>query len=154
MTLNSFRALLIKVISLATSLLLSLMAVIYMAQVIFRYVIQKPLVWADELSGFLMVWVVFLGAVVALHEKTHINIDILWQVLPFKFKRVLVWTCDILVLFVAIILAAYGYKVIKGSIGMMATSIDIPYAPVYSIIPISGVLMITVLLMSWLAKKK
>jgi TRAP-type C4-dicarboxylate transport system permease small subunit len=148
------KSLLIKLISISASVLLGIMAVLYMAQVVFRYCIASPIVWADELAGYMMVWVVFLGSVLALRERTHINIDLLWKFLPPKPRKFLIWTCDIFVMVFAVTLTVNGYKLIKGSLGMRTTSIDIPYAPVYSIMFISGTLMIIVMIFNWFKDKK
>lgn len=154
MSLVDFKSLLIKAISFVMSFLLGILALIYLAQVIFRYVIFKPIVWIDELSGYMLVWVVFLGVVVALGDGTHIKIDVFLKLLPRYIRLYLIWACDILVMFVAIILTIYGYVAIKGSLGTRATSIDVSYAVLYSIIFISGALMIIIMSLNWLTKKK
>ena len=47
-----------------------------------RYVLQRSLYWATEVPNFLFVWIVFLGAVVAYHEKKHIAFTALVDVVP------------------------------------------------------------------------
>lgn len=42
-----------------------------------RYVLGTPLTWTDELSGFLVVAIVMLGAAEALRKGDHIAVDLL-----------------------------------------------------------------------------
>jgi TRAP-type C4-dicarboxylate transport system permease small subunit len=42
-----------------------------------RYVLGRPLTWTDELSGFLVVAIVMLGAAETLRRGEHISVDLL-----------------------------------------------------------------------------
>ena len=42
-----------------------------------RYVLGNPLTWSDELSGFLVVAIVMLGAAEVLRRGEHVSVDIL-----------------------------------------------------------------------------
>ena len=43
-------------------------------QVILRYAFNTALVWTEELSGFAMVWTVYMGASLAVRERFHVRI--------------------------------------------------------------------------------
>jgi len=45
--------------------------------VIARYVFNSPLLFSDEVSGYLLVYICFFGAAGTLKEKRHVNVDIL-----------------------------------------------------------------------------
>jgi TRAP-type C4-dicarboxylate transport system permease small subunit len=45
--------------------------------VVMRKVFNSPLIWPEELSGFLFVWVAFFGAGVASARKKHVYVDII-----------------------------------------------------------------------------
>lgn len=47
---------------------------IILAQVFSRYVLGRPLIWAEELATYLLIWLGFLSASVALKMKRHITI--------------------------------------------------------------------------------
>ena len=53
-----------------------LMTVIIFFQIIFRYALHESLSWSEELARYFFIWVTFLGASVAFHERTHINVDL------------------------------------------------------------------------------
>jgi len=42
-----------------------------------RYVLGRPVTWTDELSGFLVVAIVMLGAAEVLRREEHVSVDIL-----------------------------------------------------------------------------
>ena len=52
------------------------------ANVVARYVFQQPILGADELQVFLMVWMTFLGVVVVTWRRMHLRMDLLAERLP------------------------------------------------------------------------
>jgi TRAP-type C4-dicarboxylate transport system, small permease component len=53
----------------------SVMLVIMFVQVVFRYFLQMPLSWSEELARFMFVAATFLGASIATAERGHIEIN-------------------------------------------------------------------------------
>ena len=62
------------------------MLALLLIQVFCRYLFEMPLAWAEELVRYTYIAVSFLGAAVALRERTHISIDILPSLLENKIK--------------------------------------------------------------------
>ncbi len=58
-------------------------------EVVARNIVHFPTTWAEELSRFMCVWTVFLGAAGAWARNTHIVIDILPRRLKGLPKRLL-----------------------------------------------------------------
>mgnify|MGYP006172839951 CR=1 FL=1 len=52
-----------RLLSLAGSLLILTLVVITTAAVVARYALGAPLQWTEEMSGILMIWIVFIGAI-------------------------------------------------------------------------------------------
>lgn len=50
---------------------------VLLAGVIARYVLQKPLVWSDELASILFLWLAMFGAVIALRRGEHMRLTAL-----------------------------------------------------------------------------
>src|SRR5258706_12716479 len=59
-------------------------AVLLFVNVVLRYWFLSPIAWAEELSLYLVVWMVFVGASVATRTRGHIAIDLLplWPSTP------------------------------------------------------------------------
>lgn len=51
--------------------------VILFAGIIWRYVLDKPLIWSNELAEILFLWLVSLGAVIALRRGEHMRMTVL-----------------------------------------------------------------------------
>lgn len=58
------------------------------ANVIGRYVFLQPLVWADEAMVYIMVWTVFMGAVLVTFEGQHLKMDFFSIMLPSPWKGI------------------------------------------------------------------
>jgi len=47
-----------------------------------RYLLSEPVIWAEEILSYLMVWSVFLGAVLVTWEGRHIKMDLISARIP------------------------------------------------------------------------
>ena len=54
--------------------ILSLEVLLLLANVIARYVFNRPLVWGDELASLLFIWLAMIGAVIALQRGEHMRL--------------------------------------------------------------------------------
>ena len=59
------------------ALLLALMVVLVFGNVLLRYAANSGITVSEELSRWLLVWMTFLGAVVAIKEHAHLGTDML-----------------------------------------------------------------------------
>lgn len=59
------------------------------ASVFARYVLNTPIQWTEEFSGFLMIWIVFIGAISCEARNEHLTIDVLTLLLPGPVRRAL-----------------------------------------------------------------
>ncbi len=59
------------------------------ANVVGRYVFFAPIVWAEEVLAYLMVWCVFIGAVPVMWEGRHIKMDLVASALRGRTRIVL-----------------------------------------------------------------
>ena len=54
-----------------------------------RYVLNDPTIWAFDLAGFLLVYLVFLGLPLALQEGSHVAVDIFLLLFRPRARRTL-----------------------------------------------------------------
>jgi TRAP-type C4-dicarboxylate transport system permease small subunit len=59
------------------------------ANVIARYIVLKPIIAAEEILSFGMVWCIFLGAALVTWDGRHLRMDIVHLLMPRLAKRVL-----------------------------------------------------------------
>jgi TRAP-type C4-dicarboxylate transport system permease small subunit len=67
---------------------LAVMVVLVFGNVVLRYGFNSGITVSDELSRWLLVWLTFLGAIVAVREHTHLGVDSLVRMLPPGGKRI------------------------------------------------------------------
>ena len=59
-----------------------IMSLLVLVNVILRYAFNSGLPFSVEVSRFAFVWVVFLGAIVALKDGSHLGVDTIVRKLP------------------------------------------------------------------------
>jgi TRAP-type C4-dicarboxylate transport system permease small subunit len=67
---------------------LVVMVVLVFGNVVLRYGFNSGITISEELSRWLLVWLTFLGAIVALREHAHLGVDTLIRKLSATGKRV------------------------------------------------------------------
>lgn len=78
-----------------------------------RYVMNKPLLWADEITGWALVAIVMLGAAEAYRHGDHIAIDLLSARATGLRKRIINFVADVAVLAFAVIVAISTWEAIS-----------------------------------------
>ena len=64
------------------------MVVLVFGNVVLRYGFNSGITISEELSRWLLVWLTFLGAIVAMREHAHLGVDTLIRKLPASGKRI------------------------------------------------------------------
>ena len=59
--------------------------------VISRYILNNPVNWSNELATISFTWAVFLGAAAAWKSNKHIHLDLVYNFLPNRLKRISDW---------------------------------------------------------------
>lgn len=67
--------------------MLAVMVGLVFGNVILRYIFSSGIVAAEEIARLMFVWLVFLGAALALRRQQHLGIDFLQSRLPVKVRR-------------------------------------------------------------------
>ena len=87
--------------------MLAVMFAAFIAQIFFRYVVNLPIGWTQELSVILWVWLVLWGAAFVVREREEIRFDIIYGAVSPGARRVMcVITAVALVVLYAVSLPA------------------------------------------------
>lgn len=108
-----------------------------------RYIFNKPFNWLEEMQMAAMVWISFLMAGVCFRRGGHVAIEIVVDSLPEKVQRVVEILIAVVVYFVLIYFFRSSMKYIQlfMKTGRKTPILQIPYAYVYGIGPVSAILM-------------
>lgn len=71
-----------RLINFLIAILLALMVVLVFGNVVLRYAFNSGWSVSEEVARWLFVWITFLGAVLALAERSHLGTDILTRIMP------------------------------------------------------------------------
>ncbi|TWI58330.1 TRAP-type C4-dicarboxylate transport system permease small subunit [Pseudomonas duriflava] len=76
------------------------MVILVFGNVVLRYAFNSGISVSEELSRWFFVYMVFLGAILGLKERSHIGMDSLIRALPTAGKRVCLTVAHLLVLYI------------------------------------------------------
>lgn len=124
----------------ACSLLLAAVAALCLIEVTLRYGFGAGLGFYDELAGFTLVWLTFLGAVLARRDGAHIGIRDLVSRLgprPRRIARILEHTA---VLALHLIIGWFGLMLVLRFLGERSITMPIPMGAFYAVLPLFALL--------------
>lgn len=114
------------------------LAAVTIANVLFRTFGARSLAWAEELSGFLVLWVTFLGIAEAARKNRHIRMTALTDMLSEETQRRLECVVAIVTAAFLVGLAAFAtdYVLRVRSWGAVSPALRLPLFLVYTAAPV------------------
>ncbi|RBW46750.1 TRAP transporter small permease [Psychromonas sp. B3M02] len=147
----TLRKLLDRVILGISSLALMLLVVTVTWQVFSRYVLNDPSNWTDELSRYIMVWLGLLGGSYLFGAKGHLAITLLDNYLKGKPHIALQLLINAICFsFVSLAMLKGGLALMERTTQQLSPALQLPMSTVYSILPISAVIILIYLVLNTL----
>ncbi len=75
--------------------LLVVMSLLVIVNVAMRFLLNSSIVFSEEISRFLFIWVVYIGAIIAVRDDSHIYVDFIRKKFPEKLQFVLKVVCEL-----------------------------------------------------------
>lgn len=113
------------------ALCLAAMVLLVFGNVALRYLLNTGITVSEELSRLLFVWLTFLGAIVAMHERGHLGMDMLVQRLPVAGKKLCLALSLLLMLWVCWLLLAGSWQQTVINLDVAAPATGVPMAAWY-----------------------
>jgi TRAP-type transport system small permease protein len=116
-------------------------------QVLSRYTGVIPrYIWTEEAARFCFVWIVMIGAMIAVRDQSHFDVDLLPPPKTPRQKGIAGLIVHAIMMVMAVVFARYGYDFAK--FGAMQTSemSGINMLSIYIAFPLAGVTWILFLL--------
>ncbi len=139
-TLRAFNDALLLVCRYVIIVIVGVLAVILIAAVLWRYGFNSAISWSEEGCKYLMVWLAFLGAPIALRQFAHINVDLLHQASPPRIRQALQVVVALTIAFTMAILVWKGVAFTKLGIRQIASSFNLSMGYMYVAVPIGAAL--------------
>ena len=117
------------------------------AAVFWRYVLNDSIVWAEELSRYLFVWISFLGGGLGVGTNIHVGVDSVVELLPARPKLVVQIAAEFLIVAFTVVLIWVGWQFMMFGMRSDALLLPIKMGHVYMAVPAGGfVMLVNVLL--------
>lgn len=111
-----------QLLTMISAICLVTMVIMVFGNVVLRYAFNSGITVSEELSRWLFLWLIFLGASVAVHEQSHMGSDMVMEKLPPKLQKIGAVVGQLLMLWVTVL-------ILKGSWAQTAINWDVQ-APV------------------------
>lgn len=122
--------------------LLAAMLFLGFTQVVLRNLFSTSILWGDVFLRHTVLWVGFLGAIVATGERRHITIDALTKILPDKGKKIAAIITGIASIVICYFLTEASYRFLIDEVEFGGILIfDLPRWVFQSIIPAGFAIM-------------
>ena len=122
--------------------LVAAIVLITLAGVWWRYVLNAPLAWPEQVSRILFVWMTFVGAAVLYRDRLHVAIDMFVMKLPPRLQIGAMWLVELWLLLFNVVLLIYGLKLSVDTLDQTFGALDISPATFYFAAPVSAGMMI------------
>lgn len=83
---------------------LTLCLILVNVNVIFRYILNSPIKWTDEVVTSLFVWTVFMGSAYAHRKHAHLGVDIIVNLVHGKGRKVIEFVVSVLEIAILLLL--------------------------------------------------
>lgn len=87
------------------------MVVVVVAGTFWRYALNNPLLWTEEAARYLMIWVVLIGASVAMRRREHVRINVVVKMLPQFVQPAVRLASNVLIALFLYVLIKEGWEV-------------------------------------------
>lgn len=119
----------------------AIMIIIITYQVIMRYVFANANSWSEELARYLFIYDVMIGAAMAIRRNSHLQIDILINLMKPKARILLSIVATLAGMVFIGFLFAYSITLVQTGARTMSAGLGIPMSIPYACMPIGLVLM-------------
>ncbi|MFA6506266.1 MAG: TRAP transporter small permease [Treponemataceae bacterium] len=120
---------------------LTVMTVMIVLQVVFRYVLQSSLSFSEELARYMFIWSAFVGTAIALRSRSHVSIEIIVANLPKPIKRRAIAVTNSLSFIFYALLTIFGFIMMLDTAEQTSPALGISMALVYLCVPIAGFIL-------------
>ncbi len=111
--------------------------------VFYRYVLNDPIQWAEEIARYLLIWLSLVAASVAIKERKHIHLTTVVRRLPERISLIIEIVLYLIIVVLITIITKYSWlMVVTRSVRQFSPSIAISMLWVHSALPVGFCLMI------------
>lgn len=126
----------------AVMVLVAAFTLLIAVSVFLRYGLSRGLDWTEELGRYLMIWMGFLGASLALRNGAHVGVDTLRAALPRPLRRVVILGGSLVIFSFFVMVAYQGVRLVRMVWPQESLVLPISMFWPYLAIPVGALLML------------
>lgn len=120
----------------------SVMTIMGLLQVLFRYVFNSSLYFTEELARYMFVWTVFLTSAICLRRQSHAAIELFVNWMPPHIRKVALIISAACSVFFFLIVFLKGIEITIATWEQVSPALEISMGLIYMAIPVGGFLML------------
>lgn len=114
-------------------------------QVFSRFILNTPSSFTQELARFLLIWIGVLGAGYGVGQRDHLALELVPEHLQGdrrEWVRIVIQGCILAFAVAVLIVGGLRLVYIQLTLGQTSASLDLPLGYVYTVLPLSGAVMV------------
>ncbi len=137
-------------------ILFSVLIIVTLLGVFYRYILNDPISWTEELGRYLMVWMTLFGATVGVKRGTHLRLDMnLFSFFPGWAVLIGKRLIDLCVMCFLFVVAYYGIRYCKVAQAYTSPVLGISMGYIWATVPLNGFLMLALYVHSiWIKARR
>jgi len=128
-----------RLLQILLTLLMALIIVPVSLQILSRYTgIIPRYIWTEEVARFCFMWIVMIGAMIAVRDGSHFDVDVLPKFASHKTEAGMRIFVHLAMLLVAVIFVTYGYGFAQFGAMQVSELAGLPMLTIYIAWPLAG----------------
>jgi TRAP-type transport system small permease protein len=136
----------------ACGLLLASIIVVMFLEVVLRYLFKAPFLWTDEYTRLALIWMTFLGVIVAVKRGSHITVDVLVLRFSRPWQKGCALVGKLVFLGFSVLMILNGIQLTILKMGIPTPALGWSWGLFYFPLVVSGVLVIFWILVSYVRR--
>lgn len=130
-----------KILDVGLAISVGTVFIVTFLQVVSRFLFKLPIPWSTDIIRLSFVYTVFLGAALGMRENGHLNVDVVFNALPEKIRRILGITINLILLGFFASITNLGVKFARSGMTQGSPYLELPMTIYYISVPLAAFLM-------------
>ena len=132
-----------KAVAYFCAFLFACIILVCLAGVIWRYVLNNPLVWSEEVARFLSIWMILVGSSMTVRIDGHTSIDLMQTIIKNPTGRMVSYVITrALAALSMLLMFPFSVQLLKEMGGVTAAATRLPMWAIYLAFPVGIVCML------------
>lgn len=116
----------------------SLMTTVTVIAVFFRYVLNSPIIWSEEISRYFAIWGIMFGISIATRHAAHLGVDVIVDFAPKEKQKILIIIGNSILVLTFAFLTVWAISFVVGAfkLGNVSPILRIPFWIIYLALPL------------------